>query len=292
MWLDGWVHWLEAKGLTIKGGPMMMFTEEFLPDWLWIWENDFDTLRQYIADHIVRCVERYRGKIDHWDALSGLHLLNCMKFSLSQIMELTRTAARSVKQANPRATVVLDLVHPWGEYCATNPRSIWPLTYAEMCTNSDVDFDCIGLEIFMGAQGYHTRDLMNVSALLDQFDTLDKPVHITAVGVPSESTPDPDAGIPTGTGLQGGTWRRPWDEKTQSEWVDAFYRIAIGKPYVTAITWRDYSDYAGHFLPHAGLLRKNMTPKPALQKVMDLQRKIWPTNAVETPPDDFDWPDL
>ncbi|MDK1030991.1 MAG: endo-1,4-beta-xylanase, partial [Planctomycetia bacterium] len=189
-WLDGWVHWLEAKGLTIKGGPLMMFTEDFLPDWLWIWENDFDTLRQYVTEHIIRCVERYSGKVDHWDAVTGLHRLNCMNFSMSQIMELTRAAARAVKQANPQATVILNLIEPWGEYYATSPRSIWPLTYAEMCLNTDVPFDAFGIEIFMGAGGYHARDMMSISAMLDGFDALGKPIHITAVGVPPAPGPD------------------------------------------------------------------------------------------------------
>jgi hypothetical protein len=279
-WLDGWVQWLEAKGMVIKGGGLIRFSELHLPDWVWIWENDFDAVRDYVFDHVERCVQRYRGRVDHWEALTGLHLENCMSFSLDRILELSRVCAYAVKRADPKATVILGLVHPWGEYFATNQKSIWPYNYAEMCINAGVPFDVIGLEVFFGTagQGFHCRDLMVLSDLLDLFGVLGKPVHITAAGVPSACYPDPDA-VVGGSSHQpgaGGVWRKPWDENVQADWLDAFYRVAIGKAFVTAVSWRDFSDHQPHYLPHGGLLRKDLHPKVAFQKLLAVRHEIWP----------------
>lgn len=282
-WHDDWVHWLEAKGMAIRGGSLIRFSEPYLPDWVWIWEHDFETIRDYVFDHIERCVQRYRGRIDHWDAVTGLHVENCMNFSLDRIMEVTRVSCHAVKRADPSAKVVLDLVYPWGEYYATNQRSIWPYHYAEMCLNAGVAFDVVGLQMFFGTggQGYHCRDMLAVSDLLDRFGALGKAVHVTAVGVPSACYGDVEAAV--GENHQpgaGGIWRKPWDEAVQSDWLHEFYHVALAKPFVTAISWRDFSDHQAHHFPHAGLLRKDLHPKLAYKRLMGVRQGIWPEGGA------------
>jgi hypothetical protein len=278
-WHDGWVHWLEAKGIAIKGGGLVRFAEPYLPDWVWIWENDFESIRDYVFDHVERCVQRYRGRIDQWDAITGIHVENCMKFSLDQVLDLTRVCAHAVKRTDPAARVVLNVVYPWGEYFATNQQSIWPFHYAEMCVNAGIEFDAIGLEFFLGTagDGYHCRDLLAVSDMFDRFGVLGKPLQVTAVAVPSACYPDPDAALATAHQPgAGGVWRKPWDEAVQSDWLGEFYRLAISKPFVAGVSWRDFSDHQAHYFPHGGLLRKNLQPKIAFQRLVNVRHEIWP----------------
>lgn len=283
-WYDDWIHWLEARGIVIKGGGLVRFSEPYLPDWVWIWENDFETIRDSVFDHVERCVQRYRGRVDYWDAATGLHVENCMNFSLDRIIEITRVCAHAVKRTDPSAKVLLDLLYPWGEYYATNQSSIWPYHYAEMCINAGVAFDGIGLQVFFGTggRGFHCRDTLAVSDLLDRFAALGKPIHLTAVGVPSACLPDPDAvmgGAQHAPGA-GGVWRKPWDEMTQSDWIDEFYHIAIAKPFVAGISWRDMSDHQRHAFPHGGLLRKDGHPKIGYQRLVGVRQEIWPEGPV------------
>jgi len=282
-WHDRVIDWLEGAGIVIKGASPVRFVEAALPDWVWIWENDFETVRDLVFDHIERCVQRYRGRVDHWDAVTGLHVENCLNFSLDRIIEMTRICAHAVKRTDPSATVVLNLVEPWGEYYARNQRSIWPYHYAEMCMNAGVAFDAVGLELMFGAGGFGhaTRDLLQVSDLLDRFGGLGKPVHVTACGVPSALGPDPRAVLrdEEDSPAACGTWRGPWDEVVQSDWADAFYRVAISKPFVRAVSWRDFSDAAPHYLPHGGLVRGDGRPKIAYQRLGRLRQEIWPAGG-------------
>ncbi len=294
-WYDDWVQWHEAKGIVIKGGSLVRFSEPQLPDWVWIWENDFETIRDSVFDHIEQCVRRYRGRVDYWDAVTGLHVENCMNFSLDRIIEITRVCCHAVKRTDPAAKVVLDLLYPWGEYYAVNQRSIWPYHYAEMCINAGVVFDVVGLQVFAGTagQGYDCRDMLDLSDMLDHFGSLGKPVHVTAVGVPSAMTPDPEAaigGVNHKAGA-GGVWHKLWDESVQSDWVDEFYRIAIGKPFVTAISWRDFSDHQPHYFPHGGLLRKDLHPKIAYHRLAGLRQEIWPQAGGGQGPSNVLWPE-
>ena len=296
-WHDDWIQWLEAKGIAIKGGSLVRFTDQYLPDWVWIWENDFETIRDSVFDHVERCVQRYRGRVEYWDAVTGLHVENCMNFSLDRIIEVARVCGHAVKRTDPAAEVVLDLVCPWGEYYATNQKSIWPYHYAEMCINAGVTFDVVGLQIFFGTAGpgYQVRDMLAVSDMLDRFGTLGKPVHVTAVGVPSACTPDPDAvaGGAAHRAGAGGTWHKPWDEAVQSDWLDQFYRIAISKPFIKAISWRDFSDQPGHFFPHGGLLKKDVQPKIAYQRLVGIRQELWPGAATGVGGDsNIAWPEV
>lgn len=279
--LDYWVSWLNEKGLAIKAGQALRFTEQCVPDWLYIWEGDFESIRDYAFEHLLRCVKRYAGKIEHWDVATGLHVENSLKFSLDQIMEMTMMGSRVVKKNAPQATAVLDVVMPWGDYAARNQRSIWPLKYVEMCINGGVEFDAIGLQVYLGAADFYVRDVMEISSLLDLFGGLGKPVHVTAAGVPSAHQADPaDASEGQRDVAAGGLWHQPWSERVQSEWVDWFYHIAVGKPFVTAVSWTELSDRKGHQFPHAGLVGANLKPKQSYAMMLGMKKEIWPEGAL------------
>ena len=57
---------------------------------------------------------------------------------------------------------------------------------------SNVPFDAIGIEMLFGVneEGFYCRDLLQISTLLDKFANLRKPIHISAVQVPSATAPD------------------------------------------------------------------------------------------------------
>jgi endo-1,4-beta-xylanase len=129
--------------------------------------------------------------------------------------------------------------------------------------------------------------------VLDRFGALGKPIHISAMGVPSGVTPDALASLGGGPqrAVAGGTWHKPWDEVIQSDWVDQVCRIAIGKPFVTSISWRDYSDHQPHAIPHGGLLRRDTHPKIAFQRLLGLRKEIWPEAHGGEAESNVVWPD-
>ena len=179
--LDAWVELLAADRIQMKGSALLSFNESHIPDWLYIWEHDFDTIRDLAFEHIRRVINRYGQYIQTWDVVSGIHANNCFTFTFEQLMELTRMAAAVAKQTAPRSTVVIDVTAPWGEYYARNQRTIPPLLYADMVIQSGVDFDAFGIQFRFGpaVDGMFVRDMFQVSSLLDHFVKLSKPLHIT-----------------------------------------------------------------------------------------------------------------
>jgi hypothetical protein len=266
--IDEWVKACADAKLTMRGGPLLNFGVQSVPDWMYIWENDFDTIRDYAHEHVRRCVERYANKIQTWTVASGLHADNVFSFSLEQIMEITRTAAGAVRQLAPRAQIILDLTQPWGEYFARNQRTIPPLLYADMAAQSGVSFDAFGLQFLFGinSDGYHLRDSLQISALIDKLANLGKRLHVTAVAVPSVD----DA---PGCG-HGGQWHEPWTDEAQATWLNEFCEIALSKPYVDCVCLQTLTDHHNGAIPTGGVFREDASPKPAFETLTELRRRL------------------
>ena len=64
---------------------------------------------------------------------------------------------------------------------------------------------------------------MQISAMLDRFASIGKPLCITNLEVPSED-------IQEGDSSDAGIWHSKWDQNLQKEWLEQFYKIALSKP--------------------------------------------------------------
>ena len=271
---DNWVTWAARSKRAVHAGPLLSFEPSWLPDWLYLWEHDYETLRDLIYEHIQRIVKRYEKQVRVWNVVSGINAYNNFNLNFEQLMELTRMSCFLVKKLAPKSSVVIDVAMPWGEYYARNQRTIPPMLFADMAVQSGVRFDAFGIQVYMGVpvDGYYVRDMMQVSAMLDEFVSLGKPIHITAVQVPSDVAPDAwDAWGGKADIAKGGMWHQPWSQRLQAEWLQAFYRIAISKPFVESITWRDLADYEGHHIPHGGLCKNTLEPKLASRELRNFR---------------------
>lgn len=272
---DGWIEWLTRNRVPVHAGPLVNFQESQLPDWLAMYETDFETVRNLIFDHVRRVVERYSNYVFHWDVISGVHSDNTFNFTFEQLMEITRVCTALVKQLAPRAQAVINLSAPWGEYYARNQRTIPPMLYADMVVQSGVAFDGLGAQFVFGAptDGLYVRDMFQISEKLDRLGNFGKPVHVTAVQVPSASSSDRPVSS------MGGSWRKPWDEAVQAQWIKEFYSIALSKPFVESITWSELVDNAeGSQIASGGLLHADLSPKPGYKTLLSFRSQLHATS--------------
>jgi len=67
----------------------------------------------------------------------------------------------------------------------------------------------------------------------------------------------------------------PQGETLQAQYVRDFYTLAFSHPAVEAIVWWSVSDYGAWRGSAAGLLNKNMEPKPAYAALDELINHEW-----------------
>jgi hypothetical protein len=276
---DEWVDFLRRVRVPIVAGPLVRFSEGTIPDWLYIWEHDYETVRDLLYEHVNRVVARYGSQVALWSAISSLHVNSQFSFSFDQLMDLTRMAVGLVKKHNANGRTMIELTQLWGEYYATNQRSIPPMTYAEMVVQSGVQFDVFGIQLRFGIprEGCWQRDLFQISSMLDRFAPLGKPLMISGLQVPS--APPSGADDAAAANDPAGMWRRPWSETLQGKWLEAVTDIALSKPYVEAICWHEIADAplgaeAPFTMPFGGLANADFSPKQALRTWTALRRAV------------------
>jgi len=272
--LDVWVEALSKHRVTIKGSSLLSFQERNVPDWLHTWQHDFDALRDLAFEHARRVLNRYAQYIPIWDVVSGLHGNNCFSFTFEQIMELTRMTAALAKQTAPRATTVVNLVSPWGEYYARNQRTIPPLLYADMTVQSGVNFDAFGIRLDFGdaSEENFVRDAFQISSLLDQFSRLSRPLHITAIRVPAARSGARVGGDNAGKNSRSA--QGEWSESAQAEWLRRTVEIALSKPFVDSISWQTLTDEHGASGAPTGMLHSDFSPRASYLEWQKLRKTL------------------
>ncbi|MCX5660695.1 MAG: endo-1,4-beta-xylanase [Planctomycetota bacterium] len=276
--LDNWVEWAQKNRVPVVLGPVISFEPTSLPDWLFIWEHDYDTVRDVVYEHVERLVNRYKNSVAAWTVVSGLPINSHFTFTFEQLIDLTRTTSMLVKKVAPSAKVFVEIRQPFGEYFAGNPKSIPPQMYAEQVCQSGINFDALVLRLLMGqaVSGQFTRDLMQISSLLDEWAVFGKPLDLV-IGTPSE--PVTSEMIAVGQGEtpidpHSGVWRKPWSPVVQSHWMEAVMEIALSKPFVESVAWQEFIDHTAIDLPLSGLVSETMQPKPALRRLASFRRNL------------------
>jgi len=242
---DKVVEWCLAHGIRMKGHPLLWATRAGIPRW-----SDGQPPPEVRKRRVQEIIRRYRGKIEFWEVLNepaharGLKVEECYPWA---------------READPNAVLIINDYHVMAD---GYPRFFHLLKRA---IEEGVPFDGIGI------QAHEPRTMRfpldRCWKILDHYATLGKQLHIT------EFTPT-SGGQP----ITGSYKRGRWDEATQAEWAEKFYRLCFGHPAVVAITWWDLCD-RGSWLKGGGLLRADLSPKPAYEALYRLIHKEWHTSA-------------
>jgi Glycosyl hydrolase family 10 len=88
--IDEWVEHFARKRVPMVVGPLVDLSDQNVPDWMFIWEHDFETLRELAYDYVKKVVQRYRKHVSAWNVVSGLHTNSAFTLTFEQIIELTR----------------------------------------------------------------------------------------------------------------------------------------------------------------------------------------------------------
>jgi hypothetical protein len=264
--VDKCVLALSKKRLALGAGPLLRFDGTCLPQWLLVQKSPFEKVRESAYRFVSETVVRYANRIRTWSVVSGLNCHNHFGFSFEEVLELTRAANMAVKSIDSRIRKIIEVENPWGEYYASVPGSIPPLIYMDMVVQSGVNFDAFGLRMDLGENGAgtHTRDMMQISAMLDYLAPIAKSFFIGNVAVPANNPTD------SGGNTAG---QEQWTAAGQAEWLEQFYKIVLSKPFVESVIYSNLADSPDVQKAQTGLLTKDLQPKKAfesLKKIRDL----------------------
>ncbi|MBX3356208.1 MAG: hypothetical protein KF724_11000 [Phycisphaeraceae bacterium] len=264
--VDRWMVWARQSGKPIIAGPLLRFLPDSVPEWALPSLRDPAALRDVAWTFMEQVVYRYREMVEIWNVASGLHMNELAPLEAEQRIDLTRRAAVLVRQSRKGARTLIEVVEPFGERVAAHAGSITPWEYLEQVISAGIKADCVGVQVVFGDHhaGRTTRDLMQLSSMLDRFFMLEIPVLISALGAPSHEE-DPS----------GGRWRSGWSAEAQARWITRAVPIALSKPYIASVVWDRLVDGRGMGLPRStGLLDDAGRAKASLGKFAALRKRL------------------
>ncbi len=266
--LDKWFEFFVQRKVTIRLGAVVDFNPEKIPAWLrGIKDISFEQIRDEIHSYLSNISKRYGKFIRSWTVLSGIHSSNPFNLNFEQILDLTRSCCAWAKQLCPRASAIIEIDYPWGEYSAVNPRTIPPFLYAEMTAQSGINFDAFGLRMLFGSSSkcLCMRDFFQISAIIDRYAILGMPIHLITAA-PSIGNDETNSKL--------GYWENPWSPELQASWFERFAHIALSKIAVDSITWNTLSDEFSGDIPDSGIFNPNWISKPIFARIRAVQKQL------------------
>ncbi len=271
---DKIIDWCAPHHVTLKGHPLAWNFQD--PSWL---PAAPEIAMGAQLDRVQKCVRQFKGKIDIWDAVNEATQYDRPETRQQApilteairrmgVPDYIRAAFRAARNANPEATLVIN------DY-RTDPA------YSENVISKLTDKDGHPLNDVIGIQCHQHRGAWTADTIweiCERFASFGKPLHFTETTILS--------GQPGWDLKKNGSefkWEStPEGEQRQADEVERFYTVLFSHPAVEAITWWDFSDQGAWQGAPAGLLRADMTPKPAYQTLLRLIKGKWWTR-VEVP---------
>jgi len=272
---DAQVEWALANNLLLRGGPLIDLSPNGLPKWLSQWESDYWNLQSFICDFIETVISRYLGRVRIWEVAARPNAGGALALTEENRLTLVAKILEVARQVDQEGQFLIRIDQPWGEYQARGQHRLSPMQFADALIRAGMDLSAINLEIAVGysPRGSPSRDLFDFSRMIDQWSVLGLPLQVT-LAFPSAAGPDPNQ--TTDLEVDARSWKAPVGEEAQAAWLDDYLPLLLAKPAVLAVFWNHLSDAQPHRFPHAGLVRPDGSPKPALTRVVRLRELHWP----------------
>ncbi len=262
--------WCRERDIQLKGHPLAWNYSE--PAWLPASTEEVKALQM---QRIEDCMKGYAGLIDTWDVVNEATTFDreeCLARSpkLSGVWRsmgrigFTKECFERARKANPNARLLIN-DYRTGEDYVDVIRQLVDETGRPL-------YDVIGIQSHMHNEG--VWPVAQTWETLQRFARLGAPLHFTETTIISGKK---------GFDLakKEGDWpSTPEGEAFQAEAVKQFYTILFSHPSVEAITWWDISDHNSWMQAPAGLLDKNLEPKPAYKTLEKLIKHTWWTHQV------------
>jgi hypothetical protein len=266
---DRQIEWCRAHGVKVLAGPLLLFDRRALPDWLSLFEDDFEDLVEFVSTYIQTVVKRYRGKVDGWICAGRVNADDVLDISEQDRVRLVAHTVELVRSLDPVAPVMVSFDQPWGEYLRQRHSDFPPLHFADALIRADLGLGGLMLEINVGSQpgGTMPRQPLDFQRQIDAWTRLGLPLWLS-LSSPGGQGDDPLALRKSETAGWSAT------PEMQQSWASRILPLALGKPAVQGIIWNQLSDNLPHDFPHAGLFDAAGRAKPTMHTLATIRQAL------------------
>jgi len=246
----------------------------FFPEWLY--DASVEEVKRELERRYAEISERYANKIHTIEVTNEMEH-DKGKTGFYEEPDYVEWCFKLAEKYFPNNQLAINehTVSCWEDKCRATDKYY---SYIEANMLKGARIDAIGFQyhLFKKRENLYklTRKTLNPELLykhMDLYSNFGKPLQITEVTIPAYS------------------WERE-DEEIQAEIIEKLYSIWFSHPSVEQIVYWNLADGYAAFAPlgdmtvgenyyHGGLLRFDMSPKPAYLKLKELLQERWHTEA-------------
>lgn len=264
--LEGMARWCAEHNIAAKGHPLCW--HEVWPRWA---PKTADEAIPLLRGRVEELIPKFKPWIAYWDVWNEANAARHHADTGLGQWAIRDGAAEPVRQALGWAR---EASRDGGRVLLYNDFDVSPACERLIATlaASNALPDAIGIQSHMHGGTWSPARTWSVT---ERFARFGRPLHYTELTVLSGD------GMPReGDRHKPGEWPTvPEGEAKQAEYVESFYRLLFSHPSVEAITWWDFSDRGAWKGAPAGLVRADMSPKPAYERLRKLIKDEWWTRA-------------
>ncbi len=270
------LEYCEKYGITPKEHCLTYFG--FQPDW--VDGTDITDMKQKLEVRYKKLAERYAGRIKGWEVINELF---CTQdpfnknpfFKSDEVLDWNFKLAEKYFPCNELIINEASTIWKWQQFAYTRSG------YYQMIKNGlekGLRIDTVGMQYHVfeskEEEKNNVRDMYNPKVMFEVMDTyakLGKPLQITEITIPAYSD-------------------SAEDEAIQAELIERLYSIWFSHKAVEAIIYWNLTDGYAAFAPQGdmtagenvyrgGLLRFDMSKKPAYEMIHHLFNERWITKT-------------
>ncbi len=272
---DAVLDFLDANGISAHGHAIIYC--RFHPKWACDKAMDGEARWRLYADHIAEIGARYGSRIPQWDVVNESidvysppdaprEISSCDGAALPE--DCTMRSFRAAAEAFPGG--VRKCIN--GVFVGAN----WPAFISSLVRRS-APVDAIGhqmhifneVDVVKVAAGEEARpnmlswDVASQTAMMKKYDEIGLPVHVSEITIPAPVSKMP----------------RDEAEALQARLLRDNYRLWFSWPSVYRITYWNLVDGMGQEILESGLLRNDLSKKPAYHALWRLVNEEWRTRT-------------
>ncbi len=268
---DRQIEWCRAHGLKVFAGPLLLLDHRDLPDWLYLFEDDFENVADFVSALVRATVNRYRGQVDYW-ICAGRVTSDVLSMSEQQRLRLVARTVELTRELDPATPVLVSFDQPWAAFMRERHVDFPPFHFADALIRADIGLSGIMMEMNLGyfPGGTMNRNILEIGRQLDAWAMLGLPLWLS-LSAPSAYHEDPLAvrkpPLPPGV----------WTPAAQQALAARLIPFALARPTVRGVLWNQLLDARPHDFPHGGLFDERRQAKPALRTLAAIRRKLLKT---------------
>ncbi len=274
------LEYCEENGIYPKAHCLTYFN--FQPEW--VNKEDIAENKSKLVTRYEKIAERYKDRIKDWEVVNELLCSwdTSARYAFYKEDNVTEWNFELAKKYFPANKLIINEAtnHVWSWGAFMWNRSPY-YQMIERALKSGSPIDCIGMQFHSFDSRNAEKELyrfrynpMRMFEVMDQYAKLNLPMQITEITIPAYSN-------------------SAEDEAVQAELIEKLYSIWFSHQSMEAIIYWNLVDGYAAFAPmgdmtageniyHGGLLRFDMSKKPAYDMMDELFNRRWVTNTEAT----------